>query len=69
MQIKIENKPYDVVNIYEGSVIIDNIPCCFELVSSTFELRIDWLEELPENIDKDKLEDKIIEQYKVDFYK
>lgn len=67
MKIKIEEKPYEIIYVYEGSVIIDNIPYCFELKSGNYELDVYWLEELPENIENSLLEDEILEKYKSRF--
>ena len=67
MKIKIEEKPYDKIYVYQGSITINETVCCFEIRSSNWDLEVIWMEELPEKVDRDLIEENIIQKFQLMF--
>ena len=67
MKIKIEEKPYDKINVYQGSITINDVIYCFEIRSSYWDVEVIWMEELPQKVDRDLIEDNIIQKFQLMF--
>ena len=67
MKINIEQKPYDIIYIYQGSITINKTLCFFEIRSSDWDIEVIWLEELPEKVDRDLIEENIIQKFQLMF--
>lgn len=67
MKIKIEEKPYDKIYVYQGSITINKTVYCFEIKNSNWDIEVIWMEELPQKVDRDLIEENIIQKFQLMF--